>query len=331
MAKLSLTNILGQYASTTQLNNNFTAIETALENTLSRDGTTPNTMSADLDMNSKDINNASVINTDSLVVAGSSVVAGDTLTVPSATNVPNTPAGSISSTNVQDALNELDTDITTLDTEKAIESEYISVAVAGTDTYTATVGITTYTTNKTYFLSFTNTNTVVAPTLNLDSLGAKTIKNTDGGALLVGEIPVEALIRYDGTDMILLNHALPDPLIVTNIQSKTALTPPVIKDLNGVEIGQLSKAWVNFNGTGTVAIRDSFNVASITDNDIGNYTINFTNNMPDANYSVSTATDQTGVAQAPVTQLSSSFVVITRDISTASADAVTVCASVHSN
>jgi hypothetical protein len=47
-----------------------------------------------------------------------------------------------------------------------------------------------------------------------------------------------------------------------------------------------AKAWVNFNGTGTVAIRDSFNVSSITDNGTGDYTINFTTAMPNANYSV---------------------------------------------
>lgn len=46
------------------------------------------------------------------------------------------------------------------------------------------------------------------------------------------------------------------------------------------------RAWVNFNGTSTVAIRDSGNVSSITDNGTGNYTINFTNNMPDVNYAV---------------------------------------------
>jgi len=47
------------------------------------------------------------------------------------------------------------------------------------------------------------------------------------------------------------------------------------------------RAWVNFNGTGTVAIRASGNVTSITDNGTGDYTINFTNAMPDANYSFS--------------------------------------------
>jgi len=44
------------------------------------------------------------------------------------------------------------------------------------------------------------------------------------------------------------------------------------------------RAWVNFNGTGTVAIRASGNVTSITDNGTGLYTANFTTAMPDANY-----------------------------------------------
>ena len=47
------------------------------------------------------------------------------------------------------------------------------------------------------------------------------------------------------------------------------------------------RAWVNFNGTGTVAIRESANVSSITDNGVGNYTVNFTTAMVDANYSIS--------------------------------------------
>lgn len=50
--------------------------------------------------------------------------------------------------------------------------------------------------------------------------------------------------------------------------------------------GQEARAWVNFNGTGTVAIRDSFNVSSITDNGVGDYTVNFDQDMPNANYVV---------------------------------------------
>ena len=51
----------------------------------------------------------------------------------------------------------------------------------------------------------------------------------------------------------------------------------------------LARAWVNFNGTGTVAIRASLNVSSITDNGTGDYTVNFTTAMPDSNYAVAGA------------------------------------------
>ena len=58
-----------------------------------------------------------------------------------------------------------------------------------------------------------------------------------------------------------------------------------------------AKAWVNFNGTGTVAIRQAFNVSSITDNGTGLYRVNFTNAMPDANYCItSTNVHQPGIA-----------------------------------
>ena len=50
-----------------------------------------------------------------------------------------------------------------------------------------------------------------------------------------------------------------------------------------------ARAWVNFNGTGTIAIRASGNVSSITDNGAGDYTVNFTTAMSDANYGVSFA------------------------------------------
>jgi len=56
------------------------------------------------------------------------------------------------------------------------------------------------------------------------------------------------------------------------------------------------RAWVNFNGIGTVAIRGSGNVTSITDNATGDYTLNFTNAMPDVNYSAVTAVSHAGGA-----------------------------------
>jgi len=52
------------------------------------------------------------------------------------------------------------------------------------------------------------------------------------------------------------------------------------------------RSWVNFNGTGTVAIRASGNVSSITDNGEGDYTVNFTTAMPDANYAALATANQ---------------------------------------
>ena len=60
-----------------------------------------------------------------------------------------------------------------------------------------------------------------------------------------------------------------------------------------------ARAWVNFNGTGTVAIRASGNVSSITDNGTGDYTVNFTTAMADANYnSVAMGRHYSGVSDA---------------------------------
>jgi len=47
-----------------------------------------------------------------------------------------------------------------------------------------------------------------------------------------------------------------------------------------------AKAWVNFNGEGTLSLRDNYNVSSVTDNGTGDYTINYSVSMSNANYSV---------------------------------------------
>ena len=64
-----------------------------------------------------------------------------------------------------------------------------------------------------------------------------------------------------------------------NIATLAGVSTSMANAVNGS-----AKAWVNFNGTGTVAIRASFNVSSITDNGTALYTVNFANSLPDANY-----------------------------------------------
>ncbi|MAM17517.1 MAG: hypothetical protein CME35_00940 [Gramella sp.] len=66
----------------------------------------------------------------------------------------------------------------------------------------------------------------------------------------------------------------------------------------GINQARIAKAWVNFDGSGTVAIRASYNVSSITDNSTGNYTVNFTTAMPDTNYSAVMYTNTTDYGMA---------------------------------
>jgi len=69
-------------------------------------------------------------------------------------------------------------------------------------------------------------------------------------------------------------------LVISTLNNDTG----VLATQNGMT--GIAKAWVNFDGTGTPAIRGSFNVSSITDNGTGDYTVNFTTAMPNTNYSI---------------------------------------------
>jgi hypothetical protein len=75
------------------------------------------------------------------------------------------------------------------------------------------------------------------------------------------------------------------------LTNKTLTTPNIdsaqVATVSGTAPLYMCRAWVNFNGTGTVAIRASGNVSSITDNGTGDYTVNFTTALSDANYQVS--------------------------------------------
>jgi len=84
-------------------------------------------------------------------------------------------------------------------------------------------------------------------------------------------------------------------LAVGTIKSVSS-SPPVFQNTSGTEMGTLCRAWVNFNGTGTVSIRDNFNVSSITDSGTGVYTANFSSAMSNANYAsvVSTGNEDKG-------------------------------------
>jgi len=91
---------------------------------------------------------------------------------------------------------------------------------------------------------------------------------------------------------------LPDSCITTDDIAANAVTAA---KLGADQASGLAKAWVNFNGTGTVAIRASFNVSSITDNGTGDYTLNLTTSLVDANYSAQFTSGFVSFANIPVT------------------------------
>jgi hypothetical protein len=94
------------------------------------------------------------------------------------------------------------------------------------------------------------------------------------------------------------------------------------------------RAWVNFNGTGTVAIRASGNVSSITDGGTGIYTVNFSTAMPDANYSWSgSATANSGSNMimgnnSPVAPTASALAIMAVNAGVALIDAPYICVEV---
>lgn len=103
--------------------------------------------------------------------------------------------------------------------------------------------------------------------------------------------------------------------------SPTLTTPNIdsaqVATVSGTTPLYMARAWVNFNGTGTVAIRGSGNVSSITDNGTGDYTVNFTTAMSDANYAPALAIQRqtSGVAglSRNVTATSSAYRLLTTD------------------
>jgi len=105
----------------------------------------------------------------------------------------------------------------------------------------------------------------------------------------------------------------------------------------GINQARIAKAWCNFNGTGTVAIRSGYNVSSITDNGTGTYTVNFSAAMSDANYCCNmNSGDKAVVWGIPIfdgvsTFLAGSCKFITQDPSDNPSDNPIVCANFFGN
>jgi hypothetical protein len=141
-------------------------------------------------------------------------------------------------------------------------------------------------------------------------------------------------INGSGTITGLSAGGLPDASVTNADLSLSANASNIMTALNASGSAPIyaCRAWVNFNGTGTVAIRASGNVTSITDNGTGDYTVNFTTAMPDVNYvGVVTGGDYGSVTRSSggssnATRLTSSYRVVTLNASQVS---LTDCDTVY--
>jgi len=167
----------------------------------------------------------------------------------------------------------------------------INVGTPGAGTVTgASIALATITESNIASSSYATTaqsagtNTTGSITSGTTALTVASGTGTNNGDQVVGEgiTPGTTVSSGGGTTSIVLSANAN-----TTLSSKPVTFYNTTKLLNPATVGgQLCRAWVNFNGTGTVAIRASFNVSSITDNGTGRYTVNFTTALVDANYVV---------------------------------------------
>ena len=176
----------------------------------------------------------------------------------------------------------------------------------------------------------------------------------DGGPFQLGLAGTTKAARFyssatgfviEGTDQTLTGSYQPMVLggstvsLATNSTAQLVVTAAGLLQFNSgygsVATAYGCRAWVNFNGTGTVAIRASGNVSSITDNGTGVYTINFTTSIVDANYSaVLTCNESAGgsgtgtIARLIGTATTSALPLETVSLAAARFDQAFICASV---
>ena len=131
---------------------------------------------------------------------------------------------------------------------------------------------------------FNNTLTSTSTTQALTAAQGKVLQ--DSTVKLTGDQTVEGVKTFSSSPVV--PDATTDEQALAYGQVAVANSAVVKTALNAGGDAPIyaCRAWVNFNGTGTVAIRESGNVSSITDNGTGYYRINFATNMPDVNYCV---------------------------------------------
>jgi hypothetical protein len=139
---------------------------------------------------------------------------------------------------------------------------------------------------------------------NVSGTGTLTVTspNTNSNYTLTLPEATTALVGADATQT-LTNKTLTSPTITSPTITSPTINSAQIPTVSGTAPLYLCRAWVNFDGTGTPAIRGSGNVTNITDNGVGLYTVNFTTAMPDSNYCTQVSRNRTDGASGSGTAL----------------------------
>jgi len=298
----TVTSISSGYASNTQLNANFEALRDAFDNTLSLDGGVPNAMEADFDLGGNDIINGGVVTATDIIVNGSSVSASAAEAAASAAEAAATyDAFDDRYLGAKSAAPSVDNDGDAL----TVGALYFDTTTENMFVYTGSAWNAAYTEISGGLLPLNNLSDVDNAATSLFNLGLSATATEIN--VLAGITASTAELNYvSGVTSALqtqLDAKAPDnELTQLEVEDDTsavfgqvsgerlaqaaAVNVPDVLNASGSAPVYACRAWVNFNGKGTVAIRASGNVSSITDNGAGDYTVNFTTAMSDADYIV---------------------------------------------
>jgi len=283
-----------------------------------------------------------------------------------AANITNAPSGNLSATTVQAALDELQTDVDGREPADAtiLKDADIGVAAGNVVQVDQTLNATTRATTTTLGTSLNHTlsdtsanisafNGVAGVTYHCRALGAGNLTHhatnfiisqtgaditTSAGDTFDVEMitattcRIKNYQRADGTALVSssVTFASSAENAAGTVEDKAVDPLGVREALNATGSAPVygCRAWVNFDGTGTVAIQASGNVSSITDNGTGDYTVNFTTALEDANYAVvvfaNPEADALRVPYGISAQTTTSFRFKIKDLTSTAADVASI-------
>jgi len=209
------------------------------------------------------------------------------------------------------------------DAEAAASNAAVDAAAAVSAALAAAQGSADDASNSASAASTSASNAATSETNAGDSAAAAAASAASIDTVKLAGIEVGAQVNRDIATQAEAEVGTDNTKLMTPLRTNEAITDKL--NATGTAPLYACRAWVNFNGTGVVAIRASGNVSSITDNGTGQYTVNFTTAMPDTDYSVQTggSRDADGsrygvIGAAPVS--TTAVYIQTEDISNNSVD-----------